>query len=160
MATISDTIQENKEVQPDILYWNEDDQAKVNYRNLGQRLAENGDLFRHADHTIGLLRVLDDGEYREITTAKTLGPVIVDRIPVLVVKDGKVKGSRIATAHLDSMLRAEAFLSNFRRVDTFAWMSWPMRVGVSTGTTRRCRFIEVRPLKRHFVRGPWNPALT
>ena len=106
------------DLQQEILYWNEDEQAKVNYRNLGERLAEKGDLYRHADHSIGLLRVLDDGEYREITTAKALGPVIVDRIPILVIKDGKVKGSRIATAHLDNMLRAEAFLQCFRRVDT------------------------------------------
>ena len=105
-------------VEPEVLYWNEDDQAKVNYRNLGERLAETGDLFRHADHTIGLLRVLDDGDYRDIATAKTLGPVIVDRIPVLVIKDGKVKGSRIVAAHLDNMLRADAFLQCFRKVDT------------------------------------------
>ena len=113
-------IQEMDETdaQQEILYWNEDEQAKVNYHNLGERLAEKGDLFRHADHSIGLLQVLDDGDHREIATAKALGPVIVDRIPVLVIKDGKVKGSRIASAHLENMLRAEAFLQRFRRVDT------------------------------------------
>ncbi len=105
------------EVEQDVLYWKDDDQAKVNYHNLGQRLSEKGDLFRHANHTIGLMQVLDDGDHREITTAKELSPVIVDRIPVLVIKDGKVKGSRIAAAHLDSMLRAEAFLQCFRKVD-------------------------------------------
>jgi hypothetical protein len=109
---------EEAEVQPEVLRWNEDDQAKDNYRNLGERLAETGDLFRHADHSIGLLRVLDDGEHRDITTAKALAPVIVDRIPVEVIKDGKIKGSRIANAHLDAMLQADVFLQRFRRVDT------------------------------------------
>ena len=33
------------EVEQEVLYWKEDDQAKVNYHNLGQRLAEKGDLF-------------------------------------------------------------------------------------------------------------------
>ena len=84
---------------------------------LGERLAETGDLYRQADNTIGLLRVLDDGDYREITTAKALAPVIVDRIPVEVIKDGKIKGSRIANAHLDAMLQADVFLQRFRRVD-------------------------------------------
>lgn len=118
IANLKTTRNDEIEVQPELLIWNEDDQAKDNYRNLGQRLAECGDLFRHADHASGLLLVLDDGDHREVTTGKALQPVVVDRIPVQVVKDGKLKGSRIPATHLDAMLRAEAFLRCFRPVDT------------------------------------------
>jgi hypothetical protein len=43
--------------------------------------------------------------------------VIVDRLPVLVQKGGKSKGSRINAAHLNAMLASETFLGQFRTVD-------------------------------------------
>jgi hypothetical protein len=52
-----------------------------------------------------------------IAKGANLAPVIVDRVPVLVMKGGKAKGSRINAAHLNTMLGTETFLGQFRRVD-------------------------------------------
>ena len=46
-----------------------------------------------------------------------LAPVIVDRVRVEVWKGGKKKGSKIAAAHLNTMLGTETFLGQFRKVD-------------------------------------------
>jgi hypothetical protein len=101
----------------DILKWNEEDPPQVNYPNLGKRLATCDDLYRFADYAGGLLLVLNDGDHRRITTVKALAAIIVDRVQMQVYKDGKPKGGRISSAHLDTMLQAEVFLSCFRSVD-------------------------------------------
>jgi len=110
-------VNDDVEVEKNILKWNEDDLPKVNYSNLGQRLADCDDLYRCPEYAGGLLVVLNDGDHRRITTAKALAAIVVDRVPVQVYKDGKPKGGRIPAAHLDTMLRAEIFLSCFRPVD-------------------------------------------
>lgn len=104
------------EAQP-VLIWDEDGQAAHNYKKLGQRLAVFGDLYRRPGYASGLLLLLEDGKHVVIAKGADLAPVIVDRVPVTVVKDGKPKGSRINAAHLSAMLASESFLGQFRQVD-------------------------------------------
>ena len=100
-----------------LLIWDEDDQAADNYRNLGERLSQFNDLYRRPGYASGLLLLLEDGKHVVIAKGAELAPVIVDRVPVLVFKGGKPKGSRINAAHLNTMLGSETFLGQFRRVD-------------------------------------------
>jgi hypothetical protein len=105
------------EDQDSILIWDEDGQAADNYRNLGERLSQGDDLYRRPGYASGLILLLEDGKHVVIAKGADLAPVIVDRVPILVMKGGKCKGSRIAAAHLNTMLGSEAFLGQFRRVD-------------------------------------------
>ena len=61
--------------------------------------------------------MLPYGKYAMITKGADLMPVIVDRVQVSVVKDGKTKGGKIDAAHLAAMLKSDAFLSQFTSVD-------------------------------------------
>jgi hypothetical protein len=100
--------------------WYDDKIAKVNYKALGERLALSGDLFRNPQHGMGLIQLLPDGKHTAITKGSELLPVIVDRVKVLVVKEGKIKGSRINAADLNAMLKSEVFLTEFTPVDQFS----------------------------------------
>jgi hypothetical protein len=106
----------SKEVRS-LLIWDEDDQAAQNYRQLGERLSQFNDLFRRPGYASGLLLLLEEGKHAVISKGSELAPVIVDRVPVLVMKGGKPKGSRINAAHLNCMLGSETFLGQFRKVD-------------------------------------------
>lgn len=97
--------------------WDDGTVAKLNYEALGERLARSGDLFRSPRHGSGLLQLLSNGKHATISKGADLLPVVVDRVRVLVMKDGKVKGSRINAADLNAMLRSEAFLGQFLPVD-------------------------------------------
>jgi hypothetical protein len=105
--------------EPDagVFRWKEDGQAADNYLGLGQRLSECGDLYRRPGYAGGLLLILDGGKHVVIAKGADLAPVVVDRVPVIVMKDGKPKGSRINAAHLNAMLASETFLGQFRQVD-------------------------------------------
>ena len=92
-------------------------QAADNYKALGDRLANCNDLFRRPGYASGLLLLLEDGKHVVISKGAELAPVIVDRVRVEVWKGGKKKGSKIAAAHLNTMLGTETFLGQFRRVD-------------------------------------------
>jgi len=99
------------------LIWDEDGHVADNYSHLGKRLAETGDLFRDASVGGGLIRLLASGKHITITKGSELLPVIVDRVPVRVVKQGKSKGGKIDAAHLNAMLQSECFLGHFLAVD-------------------------------------------
>ncbi len=99
------------------LLWDEGVQPARNYEALGKRLAACGDLFRGPTHDGGLLRLFPDGKYSTIAKGPQLAPVIADRVPVCVIKDGKRKGGKIDRTHLYDMLGSEAFLGQFRPVD-------------------------------------------
>jgi hypothetical protein len=105
------------EVRGSDLIWDEDDHAAENYEALGKQLATCGDIYRSAVYGNGLLLVLPDGKPVPISKGAELHPVIVDRLRVLVVKDGKSKGSTIPAVHLNAMLRSEKCLGQFRPVD-------------------------------------------
>ncbi len=111
---------EEEDVQPEVeadFIWDDGKVAKLNYEALGKRLAISGDLFRSPQHGSGLIQLLSNAKHATISKATDLLPVIVDRVRVLVMKDGKVKGSRINAADLNAMLRSEAFLNQFVPVD-------------------------------------------
>ena len=97
--------------------WNEDGHAAKNYEALGKGLAASGHLYRSAMYGNGLLLVLPDGNHVPIPKGAELFPVVVDRLRVRVFKDGKPKGSTIPAAHLNAMLKSEAFLGQFCAVD-------------------------------------------
>lgn len=76
--------------------WYDDEVARKNYIALGKRLALSSDLFRSPQHGRGLIQIqagnFQLGRHVMITKAAELLPVIVDRVDVLVKKDGRVKG--------------------------------------------------------------------
>jgi hypothetical protein len=96
--------------------WNENDPPATNYDALAQRLATCGDLYRNAQGD-GLKVILPDGKLKAIAKGADLAPIIVDRVPVQVVRDGKVKADMVRSVHLSAMLQAETFLSRFLPVD-------------------------------------------
>ena len=70
----------------------------------------------------GLLLASSDGRIPQehIQTASRLGPIIIDRLRVQVLKDGKTQKSHIPTGHLNTMLASEVFLLQFRVLDEVA----------------------------------------
>lgn len=100
-----------------VFLWNEDTPPAENYARLGARLAGSDDLFRSPEYGSGLTLLLSNGKPVQIDKGEGLLPVIIDRVPVQVIRDGKPKGGRIAAAHLNAMLKSESFLGNFRSVD-------------------------------------------
>ncbi len=95
--------------------FSEDEPAAKNYTALAKRLAKHGDLFRGPRG--GLLLLLPDGKHQAVTKAADLSPIIVDRVPVRVVKNGKITGNMISATHLAAMLRSQRFLTEFQPVD-------------------------------------------
>jgi hypothetical protein len=96
--------------------WVVDYGAAANYRRLAESLAKAGDLYRNGDNH-GLLLVLPSGETRLLTKAKDLLPVIVDRVSMRVVKEGKLVRELPTAEHLNGMLASEMFLGQFRPID-------------------------------------------
>ena len=101
----------------DSFMWEDSRPAASNYEMLGAALAKSGDLFAKSDNENGLLMVRQDGTTKNILSAADFGPVIVDRIRLIILLDGKPKGSRLSSTHLNDMLRTKAFLSQFAVVD-------------------------------------------
>ena len=116
------------------LIWAEDEPAAKNYPLLGQRVAAAGDVYRLPAYASALLLAAKTPNIppTPIRTAAALAAVIADRVPVVVVKDGKSKGSRIPSAHLATMLSTELFLQEFRPVDLVTRV--PMYLGNFTLT--------------------------
>lgn len=111
---VSSTPKEKKQPQ---FKWSVERGAARNYRRLGERLAQAGDLFRNKDDGHGLILVGSTGEPRLITKAAEFAPIIVDRVRMQVVKEGKVVRELPTSAHLNAMLRSEEFLRQFLPVD-------------------------------------------
>lgn len=102
------------------LTWRVERGAAPNYQLLGRVLAASGDLYRDGEHGLALLQVLPNGRPRLIAKGAALAPVIVDRVRVRVTKEGKLVSELPTSAHLNAMLRSEAFLSNFLPLDEVA----------------------------------------
>jgi hypothetical protein len=66
------------------------------------------------------LYVHSDGKVRRITRGTELAPIIVDRVKMRVVKEGKVVSELPTASHLQAMLLSEAFLVEFLPVDEVA----------------------------------------
>jgi hypothetical protein len=99
----------------DEFLWHEDQHAKLNYETLGERLARTRQLFRSSE--AGLILYTGAANPVPITKGTDLQPVIVDRVNVIVMKEGKIRGNRINASHLNAMLKSESFLGNFPTVD-------------------------------------------
>jgi len=97
--------------------WKVEQGARKNYRRFGERLSQSIDLYRNKSDGLGLIQVLPSGKTRAITKAPELAPVIADRVPMLVTKEGKVVSELPKSEHLNAMLRSEEFLTNFPPVD-------------------------------------------
>lgn len=101
--------------------WNEDFPVAETYRAFGTLLAESRDLYRNGSNGHGLIVAPGTGgPPRVVVKGADLAPAIVDRVNVRVVRGGELKGNRIPTAHLNTMLAAEAFLQQFPAVDVIA----------------------------------------
>jgi hypothetical protein len=100
------------------MLWDEETSAANNYKELGQTLSQDGDLFRLAGDDSGLVVIRSDGSTKSISTAAELAPLIVDRVDLSVFMGDKPKGTRLSNSHLAAMLKTEAFLSCFRLVDS------------------------------------------
>ncbi len=100
-----------------VFVWRVEHGAAPNYRRLGKRLAECGDLFRNGDDGHGLIHVLPSGKARLITKGTQLAPVIVDRVRMHVEKEGKIVSELPVSSHLNAMLLSEKFLRQFLPVD-------------------------------------------
>lgn len=96
-----------------------DSPADSRNRQLAERLSRSGDLFRTADPRGGLLllHLGDTPRVLPVTTDKQLLAVMSDRVRFVVVQGGKLKGSRVPTSDLSSMLLSESFLSKFPTLD-------------------------------------------
>ena len=101
----------------DDFVWDEDESAGKNAAALGRRLASFDDSFRQPGYGNGLVVIPPDGKAKLVNKGADLASIIMDRVPVQVLKDGKPKGNKIAAAHLNTMVHAESFLGQFRAVD-------------------------------------------
>lgn len=109
--------------------WDADLPAAELYPKFARRFVQTGDIFRRTGYAQGLLLAspCPDIPPTEITKASQLASIIIDRLRVLVVKDGKPKGSRIPPADLQAMLTTEVFLGEFPPVDRV--VTRPMYIG-------------------------------
>lgn len=110
-----DTSNSNESLAP--YDWDDARPAAKNYAALGDLLAKGGDLYRRPEYGGGLLLLLPTGKHVAIRTGADLAPVIVDRVAVTIYRDGKPKGNQVSAAHLNAMLRSDAFLRQFREVE-------------------------------------------
>lgn len=99
--------------------WDEDRPPVENFALMGRELSRAGDVYRSSVYGGGL--ILAPGHPNVPPTPLRdpghLQAIIVDRVIVKVVKDGKSKGGAISATHLRTMLRSEAFLQQFQPVD-------------------------------------------
>lgn len=99
------------------LIWDEETPPTVNYTRVAKTLCDSGNLYRDPSDDGGLIETLPCGKLKAITKAADLLPCIVDRMDVFVHRDGKLKGDRISSTHLNAMLKSQSFLNQFRVVD-------------------------------------------
>ncbi|MCD0459573.1 hypothetical protein [Roseiconus lacunae] len=95
------------------LVWDEQRPAAENYARLARLLTQQNDLFRVSGHDCGIMLVRSDGSTKTITNAAELAPLIVDRVSLSIYLGDKPKGTKLSNAHLNAMLKTEAFLSQF-----------------------------------------------
>lgn len=117
LVDVSGVIPFAREKKPQGFIWCVDHGARKNYTRLGQRLAVVGDLYRDEATGHGLVLVRPDGTSRHIGKGSQLAPLIVDRVSMRVVKEGKVVSELPTAAHLNAMLHAKAFLDQFQPVN-------------------------------------------
>ncbi|GAB4138405.1 MAG: hypothetical protein Tsb009_06610 [Planctomycetaceae bacterium] len=117
LGDVGDVCPPQEEQKEGSFIWRVERGAARNYRRLGERLAQAGDLYRNKEDGHGLIHVLPSGETRLVTKSSELGPIIVDRVRMRVVKEGKVVSELPSASHLNAMLRSEVFLKQFLPAD-------------------------------------------
>jgi hypothetical protein len=110
-------VDQNDGGNTDTLVWEVGSTARSNYRHVGRRLAECLDLYRNGTEGRGLIQVTPSGQTRLLRTAADLAPLLADRLPIRVTKDGNTTGDIPSAPHLNAMLRSETFLSCFKPLD-------------------------------------------
>ncbi len=100
-------------------HWHVEEAAMVKYSDLGSLLAFGGDLVRNTSSVGGLTQLLPSGNHTVIVKGSQLLPIIVDRIKLRVLRDGKTVGSKPDAADLNAMLASESFLGQFQEIDVF-----------------------------------------
>jgi hypothetical protein len=112
---------ESEDDATDTVFWEIEHGARRNYSHLGEQLAaRNTALFRNGSNGHGLIHVLANGDQRFITKASQFAPLIVDTFTLKVMKKGEVHSELPQACHLNAMLNSEAFLKQFRPVDSVA----------------------------------------
>jgi hypothetical protein len=103
----------------DVFEWDERRPLPENLADLGNHLAQSGDLFRNTGYGEGLLLASPDPHIpsTKILDASTLDSIVTDRLRVRVVKDGKYKSSALPARVLKVALTSELFLQQFLPVD-------------------------------------------
>lgn len=98
--------------------WKEEDAFAENAKALGRRLAAS-DLYRAPAYAGGLIlgSPYPNVPPLEIKDARSLAPVILDRLRIRYFRGGKQKGCTIPPGHLNNLLRTEVFLQQFKVVD-------------------------------------------
>ena len=136
----------------DIMIWEEGDVVTGNYGEMGRRLADAGDIYRRPAYADGLLLASDvpNIEPEVITTGKRLAGIIADRVPVRVLKNGKLQGGMPSSAHLNTMLESEDCLRNFPPVDIVAKRAiylpdWRLTVPGYNDGGLLCRVLHIGP---------------
>lgn len=104
----------------DVFTWATERPTVELYDAFGRRLAACGDIYRNTPYAGGLLLASVNPRVppTPIQDAAALAPVILDRVRIRVLKDGKTRGGMIPAGDLKIMLRSEAFLRAFRPVDS------------------------------------------
>src|SRR5262249_32448670 len=74
-------------------------------------------LFRNGTCGQGLLDVRANGQTRLLTKAADLAPLLGDHLGLGVVREGKLQADMPSAAHMNALLRSEAFLRHFEPVD-------------------------------------------
>jgi hypothetical protein len=117
-------------------FWDADGPAASAYPQLGQRLRDAGDIYRLPGYGAGLILASPSPNVppTEIVKGSQLASRIADRVPIVVIKNGKPRGRQIPAAELSCMLGSELFLGQFRPVDLV--VKHPMYLGDSYKLTR------------------------
>ena len=103
-----------------LLIWEVGEPSAENYSTLGKALAADGNLYEDETTGHGLTWVQPDGTTHRIGNANQVRPLIVDRVPMQVQKEGKVVRELPAAEHLNAMLHTRAFLDHFLPLDEVA----------------------------------------
>lgn len=83
--------------------WYADAPPTINYDETGKALAEvEPNLFRRPRDP-GLIRLTDATAMTEIKDARTLAPLLIDLLQVVVAKDDKVTGRTVSSTHLNTL---------------------------------------------------------
>ena len=103
----------------EVYLYDVDQPTELRFQALARRLRQFGDLFRNPEFQSGLVQVTPGAQPESLPIVEgiALRSVIVDRLRIAIVANGKPKSGFIPPADLASMLTSEVFLQAFRPLD-------------------------------------------